>query len=207
MKKGQGLCLATIIFHEPTRKFFPNEVMRVPLYEIVPVDLVMGHCWVLDLNTFCKGRPVGASEEHIYICEYRVDKSAHLFSKIAKPRHYICTKTYAFDMFDQRLKAQRTYTPHGPVTVRCRGRNTGSNPTSSRQTTTSNEDLNPGPQIQPPPDEEEEVPLARRENQKRRLNTILLRLLSRLPSKQPMDVSYLLEPGRRHRKKTAILNP
>nr|CAD7255866.1 unnamed protein product [Timema shepardi] len=194
-------------YHEPTRKFFPNEVMRVPLYEIVPVDLVMGHCWVLDLNTFCKGRPVGASEEHIYICEYRVDKSAHLFSKIAKPRHYICTKTYAFDMFDQRLKAQRTYTPHGPVTVRCRGRNTGSNPASSRQTTTSNEDLNPGPQIQPPPDEEEEVPLARRENQKRRLNTILLRLLSRLPSKQPMDVSYLLEPGRRHRKKTAILNP
>lgn len=84
--------------------------MRVPLYEVVPLDLIMGHCWVLDLNTYCKGRPVGAPEEHVYICEYRVDKSAHLFSKIAKPRHSICIKTYAFEMFDTRLNPKRTYT-------------------------------------------------------------------------------------------------
>lgn len=96
--------------------------MRVPLYEVVPLDLIMGHCWVLDLNTYCKGRPVGAPEEHVYICEYRVDKSAHLFSKIAKLRHSICTKTYAFETFDTRLNPKRTYTvsemcyngmPHG----------------------------------------------------------------------------------------------
>lgn len=42
-------------YHEPTRKFFHNEVMRVPLYEVVPLDLIMNHCWVLDLNTYCKG--------------------------------------------------------------------------------------------------------------------------------------------------------
>ncbi|KDR13022.1 hypothetical protein L798_13230, partial [Zootermopsis nevadensis] len=96
-------------YHEPSRKFFSNEVMRVPLYEVVPLDLIMGHCWVLDLNTYCKGRPVGAPEEHVYICEYRVDKSAHLFSKIAKLRHSICTKTYAFETFDTRLNPKRTY--------------------------------------------------------------------------------------------------
>jgi histone-lysine N-methyltransferase ASH1L len=84
--------------------------MRVPLYEVVPVDLIMGHCCVLDLNTFCKGRPAGSNPEHIYICEYRVDKYARLFAKIAKPKHsQICTKSYAFEMFDTRLKPQRTY--------------------------------------------------------------------------------------------------
>jgi len=98
-------------YHEPTRKFFSNEVMRVPLYEVVPLDLIWGQCWVLDLNTYCKGRPVGAPEEHVYVCEYRVDKSARLFSKVAKPsRPPICTKSYAFDYFDTRLKPVRTYT-------------------------------------------------------------------------------------------------
>jgi len=88
--------------------------MRVPLYEVVPLDLIMQHCWVLDLTTFCKGRPVNAPEEHIYICEYRVDKSAHLFAKIAKP-YPICTKNYAFNTFDVRLRPVRTYT----VSVAC----------------------------------------------------------------------------------------
>ncbi|XP_066993147.2 histone-lysine N-methyltransferase ash1 [Anabrus simplex] len=185
-------------YHEPSRKFFPNEVMRVPLYEVVPLDLIMGHCWVLDLNTFCKGRPVGATEEHIYICEYRVDKSAHLFTKIAKPRHSVCTKAYAFETFDRRLKPQRTYTPHGPVAPRSRGRSAGSR---------AAEEEAKGVQATPSQDDDEELPLARRANQKQRLNMILLRLLARLPSKQPLDLSFLLEPGRRHRKKTSILNP
>lgn len=28
--------------------------MRVPLYEAVPIELVMSQCWVMDLNTYCK---------------------------------------------------------------------------------------------------------------------------------------------------------
>lgn len=100
--------IISLFFH----RFFPNEVMRVPLYEVVPVELIMSLCWVLDLNTYCKGRPIGADEEHIYICEYRVDKSARLFSKISKSKYPVCTKTYAFERFDQKLKLTRTYTPH-----------------------------------------------------------------------------------------------
>lgn len=98
--------------------------MRVPLYEAVPVELIISHCWVMDLNTFCKGRPMGAPEEHIYICEYRVDKTARLFSKISKSKYPICTKSYAFDRFETRLKISRTYTPHDldPAVVRPRGR-------------------------------------------------------------------------------------
>lgn len=86
--------------------------MRVPLYEVVPVELIMSQCWVLDLNTYCKGRPIGAIEEHVYICEYRVDKGARLFSKVSKPKFPICTKSYAFDKFDEKLKISRTYCPH-----------------------------------------------------------------------------------------------
>lgn len=60
--------------------------MRVPLYEAVPVELIMEHCWVMDINTFCKGRPVDAKEEHVYICENRVDKGAKMFSKVSKSK-------------------------------------------------------------------------------------------------------------------------
>lgn len=96
-------------FHEPSRKFYPNEVVRVPLYEVVPIDLVMGRCWVLDRTTFCKGRPIECNDEtHCFICELRVDKSARFFSR-AKTNHPTCTKSYAFRKFSEKLKISKTY--------------------------------------------------------------------------------------------------
>lgn len=96
-------------YHEPSRKFYQNEVVRVPLYEVVPIELIMGRCWVMDLNTFCKGRPTDSVESHVYICELRVDKAARLFSKISKNPYPVCTKSYAFKKFRQRLKISRSY--------------------------------------------------------------------------------------------------
>lgn len=96
-------------YHEPTRKFYENEVVCAPLYEAVPCDLVAERCWVLDPHTYCKGRPVGAAPEHIYVCEYRVDRAARLFTKVARSRHQVCTKPYAFETFPQRIKHYRTY--------------------------------------------------------------------------------------------------
>lgn len=96
-------------YHEPTRKFYQNEVVRVPLYEVVPIELIMGRCWVLDPTTFCKGRPVDSEEAHIYICELRVDKAARMFSKISKQHYPVCTKSYAFRKFEQKLKITRNY--------------------------------------------------------------------------------------------------
>ncbi|GJQ68942.1 putative histone-lysine N-methyltransferase [Trypoxylus dichotomus] len=177
-------------YHEPTRKFFPNEVMRVPLYEAVPVELIIEHCWVMDLNTYCKGRPMGAPEEHIYICEYRVDKTARLFSKVSKSKFPICIKSYAFERFDARLKMSRTYTPHDldPALVKPRGRKPQDAEDAERR------------EVQSVP---LHIPIVRtRSEQKARLNKILLNLLSKLPTKQPLDVSYLLEGGRRRKKTT-----
>lgn len=96
-------------YHEPSRKFYQNEVVRVPLYEEVPIEMIMGRCWVLDPTTFCKGRPVDSVEEHVYICELRVDKAARSFSKISKNQYPVCQKSYAFQKFQQKLKVQRTY--------------------------------------------------------------------------------------------------
>lgn len=64
--------------------FFSLQVFRVPLYEIISFDAIVSHCCVLDLSTYCKGRPKGFKEDDVYICEYRVDKTAHFFNKIAK---------------------------------------------------------------------------------------------------------------------------
>ncbi|XP_044756994.1 histone-lysine N-methyltransferase ash1 [Coccinella septempunctata] len=181
-------------YHEPTRKFFQNEVMRVPLYEAVPVELIISQCWVLDLNTFCKGRPIGADEKHVYICEYRVDKSARLFHKVSKAKFPVCTKSYVFERFPERLKISRTYTPHelGDSSIKTKSRKTQDekhlNVVESRATSVS-------------------APKVRDLNeQKSRLNNILLKLLSKMPTKQVLDVSYLLEGGRRRKNKNFKMN-
>ncbi|XP_075160355.1 histone-lysine N-methyltransferase ash1 isoform X2 [Haematobia irritans] len=99
-------------YHEPSRKFYPNEVVRVPLYEVVPINLVIGRCWVLDRTTFCKGRPIECNDEkHCFICELRVDKSARFFSR-TKTNHPTCTKSYAFRKFPEKLRISKTYAPH-----------------------------------------------------------------------------------------------
>lgn len=55
------------------------------------------------------GRPVGSTSEHTYVCEYRVDRAARLFTKVSRARHQVCTKPYAFETFPQRIKHYRTY--------------------------------------------------------------------------------------------------
>lgn len=42
--------------HSPSRRFYHNELFRVPLYEIIPLEAVVGTCCVLDLYTYCKGK-------------------------------------------------------------------------------------------------------------------------------------------------------
>ena len=100
-------------FHEPSRKFFVNEVLVSPIYESIPLWAVFGRCWVLDPVTFCKGRPADAIEEHVYICEYRIDRGARLFTKMSRSKFPLCLRSFAFKSFVTKLKPQRTYQPHG----------------------------------------------------------------------------------------------
>lgn len=49
----------------------------------------------------------------MYICDYRLDKSAHLFYKIHRNRYPVCTKSYAFDHFPKRLTPKRDFSVRG----------------------------------------------------------------------------------------------
>ncbi|KAL0129627.1 hypothetical protein PUN28_001709 [Cardiocondyla obscurior] len=206
-------------YHEPTRKFYVNEVVCAPLYEAVPCDLVAERCWVLDPHTFCKGRPVGSTPEHTYVCEYRVDRAARLFTKVARSRHTVCTKPYAFETFPQRIKHYRTYLPHSLDGIKIFKDKKKSQEIDKNQKLESNDNVKTHNKeykcsnrtrrksgeiltVVPP------VTYAQREEQRKRLNSILLNLLQRMPNKKdPLDLSFLLERNRRNRKRPGGLNP
>ncbi|XP_036393803.1 histone-lysine N-methyltransferase ASH1L-like [Megalops cyprinoides] len=266
--------------HSPSRRFYHNELFRVPLYEIIPLEAVVGTCCVLDLYTYCKGRPKGVKEQDVYICDYRLDKSAHLFYKIHRNRYPVCTKPFAFNHFPKRLTPKRDFSPHyvpdnykrnggrsswkserpklvckdGLGGVGCEEDSSSGDPRlcdggggpqmdSEEGGGEGDMDIVPGeppPLLSHPPhpptasqpqtpqdrggEEEEEAELeqgealetpssssslhhselGRREAQRDRLNKILLNLLHQTPSKNVIDVTYLLEEGsgRRLRRRT-----
>ncbi|XP_074650466.1 uncharacterized protein LOC141905496 isoform X2 [Tubulanus polymorphus] len=218
-------------FHEPTRKFFTNEVFRVPIYEIIPLESIVGLCLVLDLNTYCKGRPKGTKGQDVYICEYRLDKTAHLFYKICKNKYLINTKSYCFDRFEKKLNPKRTYTPHTvPDQYKRRVLHSGStnSDTSSVTSQTTRDELSEthagstrknklNNDSDSGSDSDEDMPLSKvrqvtlealRKEKRAKLDKYLLKMLSQQPSKQRLDVTYLLDEGcgKRPRKKTVLPN-
>ncbi|XP_043260523.1 histone-lysine N-methyltransferase ash1 isoform X2 [Colletes gigas] len=215
-------------YHEPTRKFYENEVVCAPLYEAVPCDLVAERCWVLDPHTYCKGRPVGSSAEHTYVCEYRVDRAARLFTKVARARHQVCTKPYAFETFPQRIKHYRTYLPHSLEGIQVGGKINKEKKKTNNQDLDSNQKTETSDNAKTHSKDQQKsstskgrrrsneilsiatsaTSYAQREEQRRRLNNILIGLLQKMPNKKdPLDLSFLLERNRRNRKRPGGLNP
>ena len=188
-------------FHEASRKFFRNEVFRIPIYEVLPLDTIWRQCWVMDLATFAKGRPLNAVEEHVYICEFRVDKKARLFDKIPKASSKsnskskfpaICTKWFAFHTFDLKLKPIRDFTPHE---VPEKWKSALSAPRSSKNPTAADSENNHHT------NSEKSTKTVKKNASKpvlkircrERLEMTLQRLLTRLPNAQdPVDLSHLL---------------
>ncbi|XP_016771624.1 histone-lysine N-methyltransferase ash1 isoform X2 [Apis mellifera] len=215
-------------YHEPTRKFYENEVVCAPLYEAVPCDLVAERCWVLDPHTYCKGRPVGSTPEHTYVCEYRVDRAARLFTKVARARHQVCTKPYAFETFPQRIKHYRTYLPHSLEGIQIGSKMNKEKKKSNNQDVDNNQKSESNENAKTHTKDQQKsstsknrrrsneiLPIvtpatsyAQREEQRRRLNNILIGLLQKMPNKKdPLDLSFLLERNRRNRKRPGGLNP
>ncbi|XP_041035607.1 histone-lysine N-methyltransferase ASH1L isoform X1 [Carcharodon carcharias] len=234
--------------HSPSRRFYHNELFRVPLYEIIPLEAVVGTCCVLDLYTYCKGRPKGVRDQDVYICDYRLDKSAHLFYKIHRNRYPVCTKSYAFDHFPKKLTPKRDFSPHYvPENYKRNGGRLCCTPTYQTALTkmsswktertkvhckevVQEEDLPPPiiedmstaqeqPAAEMPHLEEQESessngppkvdcsPEEKQRVQRENLNKILLNLLAKIPGKNAIDVTYLLEEGsgRRLRRRTLML--
>ncbi|XP_055856799.1 histone-lysine N-methyltransferase ash1 isoform X2 [Episyrphus balteatus] len=207
-------------FHEPSRRFYPNEVVRVPLYELVPIELVIGRCWVLDRTTFCKGRPTDCTnEEHVFICELRVDKSARFFSK-AKVNWPTCTKNYAFKKFDEKLRISKTYAPHDidPALLKQRRQKTDlveNTPAATPKSTPTNVSSNKKTQVVAAVQKPKYFLPIRTRKQKRTHLEVVLAAIKKLKSKKNthmnegvMDVSYLLSGrGARNRKSIAANVP
>uniref|UniRef100_A0A8C0IYP8 Histone-lysine N-methyltransferase ASH1L n=1 Tax=Chelonoidis abingdonii TaxID=106734 RepID=A0A8C0IYP8_CHEAB len=233
--------------HSPSRRFYHNELFRVPLYEIIPLEAVVGTCCVLDLYTYCKGRPKGVKEQDVYICDYRLDKSAHLFYKIHRNRYPVCTKPYAFDHFPKKLTPKRDFSPHYVPDnyKRNGGRSSWKTDRSKPQIKDLNQEEDPLPLIEDVLGSQEQAsnemrsledpereavssegcendkkveennsvtrqlctPEERRHIQRERLNQILLNLLEKIPGKNAIDVTYLLEEGsgRKLRRRTLTI--
>ncbi|XP_074079384.1 histone-lysine N-methyltransferase ASH1L [Macrotis lagotis] len=233
--------------HSPSRRFYHNELFRVPLYEIIPLEAVVGTCCVLDLYTYCKGRPKGVKEQDVYICDYRLDKSAHLFYKIHRNRYPVCTKPYAFDHFPKKLTPKRDFSPHyvpdnykrnggrsswkterSKPPIKDLGQEDDALPLIEEVLANQEQAANEMPTLEEPDREvasgettegekkaEESrqepqrscTPEERRHSQRERLNQILLNLLEKIPGKNAIDVTYLLEEGsgRKLRRRTLLI--
>nr|XP_033779941.1 histone-lysine N-methyltransferase ASH1L isoform X2 [Geotrypetes seraphini] len=233
--------------HSPSRRFYHDELFRVPLYEIIPLEAVVGTCCVLDLYTYCKGRPKGVKEQDVYICDYRLDKSAHLFYKIHRNRYPVCTKPYAFDHFPKKLTPKRDFSPHYVPDnyKRNGGRSSWKSERSKSLSKEPSQEEDPLPLLEEVLVSQEQsshampileetdrdvnsaescheekkveqpnlltrrpcTPEERRQAQRDRLNRILLNLLEKIPGKNAIDVTYLLEEGsgRKLRRRTLTI--
>ncbi|CEF63894.1 Histone-lysine N-methyltransferase ASH1L [Strongyloides ratti] len=101
-------------FCDSSRLFFKNELLRTPFYRTVPVDLAVGRCLVLDLETYCLGRPIipRYHEDDIYINEYQIDEKQRTFQKIPQKELYLInTQPYAFKKFPSKKVIKRNFTP------------------------------------------------------------------------------------------------
>ncbi|UJR25931.1 hypothetical protein I4U23_007279 [Adineta vaga] len=106
-------------FHEPNRKFFPNEVFRFPSSnDPLPISSIVRPCFVLDIGTYSRGKPINDNSSRVlssdlFMCEYRVDKTARTFTRLSKSRNLaINTKSYCFDSYVEKLIVKRDYQPY-----------------------------------------------------------------------------------------------
>lgn len=101
---------------DANRKFFSQELLRYPSnQETLPISWVRRPCHVLDLATFCKGKPISESSSRLssmdlFVCEYRVDKAGRTFTRLPKSKHgCVNTKSYCFDSYLEKLAIKREH--------------------------------------------------------------------------------------------------
>ncbi|KRZ78064.1 putative histone-lysine N-methyltransferase lin-59, partial [Trichinella papuae] len=89
--------------------FYKNEILLSPVYDTLPIDMVVGRCLVMNAATFCLGRPKipRYDEQDVYICEYRIDRARRLTTKTRSSKYFtISTQPYIFNKFPQPLSVK-----------------------------------------------------------------------------------------------------
>jgi hypothetical protein len=67
------------------------------------------------MRVYCKGKPISDNSsrvltDDIFVCEYRVDKSARTFKRLVKSRQFgTNTKSYCFDNYVDKPLIKRDY--------------------------------------------------------------------------------------------------
>ena len=100
-------------FVDPGRMFYKNELFWTPLFDTLPLDVIVGRCLCLEPQEFAAGRPKGPQyhDDDVFVCEYSIDKTQKVFEKInLKNRYHINTAEYLFDRFEKPLSLKRNFT-------------------------------------------------------------------------------------------------
>ncbi|XP_049880509.1 protein polybromo-1 isoform X2 [Pectinophora gossypiella] len=69
-------------FHVRTRKFLQQEVFKTETHRTVPLDQVLGQCYVMNVKEYFKFRPEGFVDKDVYVCESRYSTKHRWFKKI-----------------------------------------------------------------------------------------------------------------------------
>jgi len=68
--------------HKASTKFLEREVFKTNMFDTYTPEDIRGRCFVLFVQDYIRGRPVGSAGKEIFVCESRYNLDAKNFSKI-----------------------------------------------------------------------------------------------------------------------------
>ncbi|XP_075148339.1 protein polybromo [Haematobia irritans] len=69
-------------YHVQTRKFFEKEVFKSNVSQNIPMERVMGKCYVMHIKDFIKAQPENFDEKDVFVCESRYHVRCRSFKKL-----------------------------------------------------------------------------------------------------------------------------
>jgi hypothetical protein len=98
------------VLHSVGKRFYPNEVIQTSLYEIIPLEAVVGPCVVMDIYSYARGRPLDVQEEDVYVCELACAKSEPKLKKILRRqiKFPFPTNPAVYEKYSEPIKLHRT---------------------------------------------------------------------------------------------------
>ncbi|XP_011198605.2 protein polybromo-1 [Bactrocera dorsalis] len=68
-------------YHVTTRKFLEMEVFKSSVSQTIPMDKVLGKCYIMHIKDYIKMRPEGYADKDVFVCESRYNGRARCFKK------------------------------------------------------------------------------------------------------------------------------
>ncbi|XP_017463776.1 PREDICTED: protein polybromo-1-like, partial [Rhagoletis zephyria] len=68
-------------YHVTTRKFLEMEVFKSSASQTIPMDKVLGKCYIMHIKDYIKMRPEGFADKDVFVCESRYNIRGRCFKK------------------------------------------------------------------------------------------------------------------------------